>query len=71
MVSEVKQEPSYLPIEYLHDTKNYPIFKLCTALHIPRCVYYKWPKREENSNEFLNEQTIEWIKAPYIEQNGF
>ena len=70
MVGEVRQEPSYLAIEYLHDTKNYPISKLCAALHIPRCSYYKWLKREKNSNEMLNEQIIEWIKALYIEQNG-
>ena len=70
MVGEVRQEPSYLAIEYLHDTENYPISKLCAALHIPRCSYYKWLKREKNSNELLNEQIIEWIKALYIEQNG-
>lgn len=69
-MGEVKQEPSYLAIQYLHDTKNYPISKLCAALHIPRCSYYKWLKRDKNRNELLNEQIIEWIKALYIEQNG-
>ena len=69
-MGEVKQEPSYLAIQYLHETKNYPISKLCAALHIPRCSYYKWLKRDKNRNELLNEQIIEWIKALYIEQNG-
>ena len=70
MVGEVRQEPSYLAIQYLHETKKYPVSKLCAALHIPRCSYYKWTKREKNSNELLNEQIIEWIKALYIEENG-
>ena len=69
-MGEVRQEPSYLAIKYLHDTEQYPISKLCAALHIPRCSYYKWLKREQNSNELLNEQIIEWIKALYIETNG-
>lgn len=69
-MGEVRQEPSYLVIQYLHDTEQYPVSKLCAALHIPRCSYYKWRKREKNKNESLNEQVIEWIKALYIEQNG-
>ena len=69
-MGEVRQDPAYLAIEYLHDTENYPISKLCTALRIPRCSYYKWLKRDKNRNELLNEQIIEWIKALYIEQNG-
>lgn len=70
MVSEVRQETAYLAIQYLHDTRSYPITKLCAALHIPRSSYYKWLKREKNSNELLNEQIIEWIKTLYTEQNG-
>lgn len=69
-MGEVRREPSYLAIQYLHDTERYPISKLCSALHIPRSSYYKWTKREKNRNELLNEQIIEWIKALYIEQNG-
>lgn len=69
-MGEVRQEPSYLAIQYLHETKKYPVSKLCTALHIPRCSYYKWRKRTKNSNELLTEQIIEWIKALYIEENG-
>ena len=46
------------------------VSKLCAALHIPRCSYYKWLKREKNRNELLNEQIIDWIKALYIAQNG-
>ena len=69
-MGEVRQEPSYLAIRCLHETKMYPISKLCSALHIPRCSYYKWLRREKNSNELLNEQIIEWIKALYIEQKG-
>lgn len=69
-MGEVRQEPSYLAIQYLHETKKYPISKLCAALHIPRCSYYKWLKREKNRNELLNEQIIDWIKALYIAQNG-
>ena len=68
-MGEVRQEPSYLAIQYLHETKKYPVSKLCAALHVPRS-YYKWTKREKNSNELLNEQIIEWIKALYIEENG-
>ena len=69
-MGEVRQESSYLAIQYLHDTEQHPISKLCAALHIPRSSYYKWTKREKNRNELLNEQIIEWIKALYIEQNG-
>ena len=47
-MGEVRQEPSYLAIQYLHDTEQYPVSKLCAALHIPRCSYYKWRKREKN-----------------------
>ena len=43
---------SYLAIQYLHDIRKYPVSKLRTALHIPRCSYYKWLKREKNSNVF-------------------
>ena len=70
MAGEVRQEPSYLAIQYLHEAKRYPISKLCAALRILRCSYYKWLKREKNNNELLNEKIIEWIKALYIEQNG-
>ena len=69
-MGEVRQESSYLAIQYLHETKKYPVSRLCTALHIPRCSYYKWLKRAKNRNELLNEQIIDWIKALYIEQNG-
>ena len=69
-MGEVRQEPSYLAIQYFHEMKKYPVSRLCTALHIPRCSYYKWLKREKNRNELLNEQIIDWIKALYIEQNG-
>ena len=47
MAGEVRQEPSYLAIQYFHGTKKYPVSKLCAALHIPRCSYYKWLKREK------------------------
>ena len=69
-MGEVRQEPSYLAIQYFHEMKKYPVSRLCTTLHIPRCSYYKWLKREKNRNELLNEQIIDWIKALYIEQNG-
>ena len=41
-MGEARQEPSYLAIQYLHETKKYPVSRLCAALHIPRCSYYKW-----------------------------
>ena len=69
-MSEVRQEPSYLAIQYLHEEKKYPLSKLCAALRIPRCSYYKWRKREKNSNERQNEQIVEWIKTLYIEEKG-
>ena len=49
-MGEVRQEPSYLAIQYLHEAKKYSVSKLCAALHIPRCSYYKWLKREKNRN---------------------
>ena len=58
-MGEVRQEPSYLAIGYLPETKKYPVSRLCAALHIPRCPYYKWLKREKNRNELLNEQIID------------
>ena len=69
-MGEVRQEPSYLAIEYIHEPEKYPVAKLCAALHVPRCSYYKWLKREKNSNELLNGQIMEWIKTLYAEQNG-
>ena len=70
MVSGVRQEDSYLAIQYLNKTKKYPIEKLCTKLHICRSAYYKWLKRKPSENQKTNEQLIEWIKELYEEQNG-
>lgn len=70
MVSGVHQEDSYIAIQYLNKTENYPIYKLCGKLHICRSAYYKWQKREPNQHQKINEQLVEWIKELYEEQNG-
>lgn len=70
MVSGVRQEDSYIAIQYLNKTEKYPIEKLCSKLHINRSAYYKWLKRESSKSQQVNEQLIEWIKELYEEQNG-
>ena len=70
MVSGVRNEDSYIAIQYLNKTEGYTIEKLCKKLHICRSAYYKWLKREPSKNQQINEQLIEWIKQLYEEQNG-
>ena len=70
MVSGVRNEVSYRAIQYIIQTKGYPIEKLCESLHICRSAYYKWLKREPSQHQKTNEQLIEWIKELYGEQNG-
>ena len=70
MVSGVRQETSYMAIQYLNKTENYPIDKLCDKLHICRSAYYKWLKREPSQHQKTNEQIVEWIKELYEKQNG-
>lgn len=64
------QESAYLAIQHLHKTKQYPISKLCIAIQIPRCSYYKWVNRVKSANELLNEQILEWIKELYVDTKG-
>ena len=66
----MRQEDSYIAIQYLIKTEKYPIVKLCSRLHINRSAYYKWLKREPSKGQQVNEQLIEWIKELYEEQNG-
>ena len=70
MVSGVRQEDSYLAIQYLNKTEKYPIEKLRVKLHICRSAYYKWLKRTPSENQKTNEELVEWIKELYEEQNG-
>lgn len=70
MVSGVRQEGCYLAIQYLNQTKKYPIEKLCVKLHICRCAYYKWLKRKPSQRQQINEELITWIKELYEKQNG-
>lgn len=70
MVSGVRNEDSYIAIQYLNKIEGYPIEKLCEKLHICRSAYYKWLKREPSKNQQINEQLIEWIRELYEEQNG-
>ena len=70
MVSGVRNEVSYRAIQYINQTKGYPIEKLCESLLICRSAYYKWLKREPSQHQKTNEQLIEWIKELYGEQNG-
>ena len=70
MVSGVRNEDSYIAIQYINKTEEYPIYKLCEKLHICRSAYYKWLKREPSERQQINEQLIEWIKELYEEQNG-
>ena len=66
----MRQEDSYLAIQYLNKTEKYPIEKLCAKLHICRSAYYKWLKRKPSENHKTNERLVEWIKELYEEQNG-
>jgi len=70
LVSGVRNEVSYIAIQYMNQTEGYPIEKLCESLHICRSAYYKWLKREPSQHQKTNEQLIEWIKELYEEQNG-
>lgn len=70
MVSGVRQEDSYIAIQYLNKTEKYSVEKLCERLHVCRSAYYKWLKREPSQHQRTNEQLIEWIKELYEEQNG-
>ena len=70
MVSGVRQEESYIAIQYLNKTEKYPVEKLCVKLHIHRSAYYKWLKREPSEHQKTNEQLVEWIKELYEAQNG-
>ena len=70
MVSGVRQEDSYIAIQYLNKTEKYSVEKLCERLHVCRSAYYKWLKREPSQHQRTNEQLVEWIKDLYEEQNG-
>lgn len=70
MVSGVRQEDSYIAIQYLNKTEKYSVEKLCERLHVCRSAYYKWLKREPSQHQRTNEQLVEWIKGLYEEQNG-
>lgn len=70
MVSGVRQEDSYIAIQYLNKTEKYPIEKLCIKLHICRSAYYKWLKRVPSEHQKTNEQLVEWIKELYEAQDG-
>ena len=70
MVSGVRQEDSYIAIQYLNQTEKYPICKLCAKLHICRSAYYKWQSRKPSKSQQVNEQLVEWIKELYEAQNG-
>ena len=70
MVSGVRQEDSYIAIQYLNKTEKYSVEKLCESLHVCRSAYYKWLKREPIQHQRTNEQLVEWIKELYEEQNG-
>ena len=54
----------------MNESENYPIQKLCAAIHIARSSYYKWLKRTPSHNQQVNEQLAEWIKQHYEERNG-
>jgi transposase InsO family protein len=54
----------------MNEADNYPIQKLCAAIHIARSSYYKWLKRTPSHNQQVNEQLAEWIKQHYEERKG-
>lgn len=70
MLSGIHHENEYLSIQYLNQTENYPVEKLCKFLKISRSSYYKWLRRKPSQNQILNEQIAGWIKELYEEQNG-
>ena len=70
MVSGVRQEDSYIVVQYLSKTEKYSIEKLCSKLHICRSAYYKWLKREPSEHQKTNERLVEWIKELYEAQDG-
>lgn len=57
-------------IQYIHETENIAIEKLCEFVHLNRSSYYKWLKRKPSKSELENAQVVEWIKLLYEEQNG-
>ena len=70
VISGVRQEDKYLAIQYLSNKSEYPINKLCKAVHISRSSYYKWLRRTPSNSQQINEQLVEWIRQHYEEHNG-
>ncbi|MGG1664635.1 IS3 family transposase [Brevibacillus sp. NRS-1366] len=70
MLSQVRNEPIYLAIRDLYDSKLYPISQLCEIAGIPRSSYYKWQNRKESENEKFNKALLPMIKRAYEERNG-
>ncbi len=59
-----------MAIQYIHETEDVAIEKLCKFVHLNRSSYYKWLKRKPSNAELENMQIVEWIKELYEEQNG-
>ncbi len=70
VLSGARQEDKYLAIQYLSSKSEYPINKLCKAVHISRSSYYKWLGRIPSNSQQINEQLVEWIRQHYEEHNG-
>ena len=66
----MRQEHSYIAIEFLNTHKGYSIKEICLALKLNRSSYYKWKKRVQSKSELLNVQITEYIKDFYEESNG-
>lgn len=69
-MSGVQNEDKYIAIRYMNENEQYPIQKLCAAVHVARSAYYKWLKRTPSQGQKVNEQLAEWIRQHYEEQNG-
>lgn len=63
-------EDKYFAVQYMNETEDYSIKKLCALIHVARSAYYKWLKRTPSESQKINEQLVEWIKQRYEETNG-
>ncbi len=48
----------YMAIKYIHESKGYPIERLCKKANLNRSSYYKWLKRNKTFHAKLTERNM-------------
>lgn len=57
-MSKIRQEPVYLAVKELHESKGYGISLLCNVAELNRSSYYKWLNRTETELEIEDRELI-------------